>query len=873
MKKSMIPNRNILAAVLCLLLSFVYLDSSAQSYVGRINTYTPSTFSSSYTTIVGNGETSVSGAVDDGYGTFSMPFPFNYDNINMTGSTVVMASNGLVLFNNYQNGCCSNYLGNSSFYSALVPYSTDMYVTGKMCYLVTGSAPNRVLTMEWYGFQNYSGATINFNMQVKIYETTNYIEFLYSALGSTTTTSTGYVAGVGLNGSNSPSFIYTTYQTGLATPSSHIRYKTPAPNVQLSASPEYMDFGQQLTGNATQGIVNVTHAGTEQTLVISNAAISGANAPDFTIISGPPNGTILSVGQTVTYTVQFVPSFGGTRNALFTVVTNGRDSGTQATSMTGFGVAPRIQVTPTELFKRSKVLVNDTVEQSIIISSIGAANLFFTNYPNSFTFSGDFPGDYVVSKRPPNPLPAGGTDTLKIKFIPKAEGGRPATVNINSNAENGSSIPVLLKGIGIVPRITIAPSFLDFDSTAVGSTQCQKITIYNPGSDLLTLKNHYFASSDGDFSFTPLVGSQLVVLPNDSAKVDVCFTPLQKGTRQARFRVLGKIPMTIEQFPRDTSAVDVEIRGNATPLDLSIIAMKDITDAIVGTDAVTTLELSNVGTDPIVVNAPVLSGANASEFTVSKVVFPATVAPGSSISMTVTAKPLARGERTANIKFNLTSEGRPYSVNADVKATALVASASCVSSAVTFDKLLLGESITKIVELTNTGDINQTFTATLTGSDAFSVDNTAIEVLAGAKGTYTVTFAPTAEGKATGSLTIKGAHIADMTVALNGTGEKKEEVTQSVGKVSQMDGFSLEQNAPNPAVGYTNFSFTAPKQSTVRLYLADMSGKVVKEIANSNYSGGKHSISMDTKELASGSYVYILESGATRIMRQMIVTK
>ena len=52
-----------------------------------------------------------------------------------------------------------------------------------------------------------------------------------------------------------------------------------------------------------------------------------------------------------------------------------------------------------------------------------------------------------------------------------------------------------------------------------------------------------------------------------------------------------------------------------------------------------------------------------------------------------------------------------------------------------------------------------------------------------------------------------------------------------------------------------------------------MSGKVVREIANSNYSGGKHSISMDTKELASGSYVYILESGATRIMRQMVVTK
>jgi len=846
----------------------------AQFYQARVDAMGLTTPSGTYSSIVGSGETQLGGAgSDDVVYSLSLPFNFNYDKTAFSsGSLLYVSTNGNVTFGyNPGNGCCSSRLGSSAYYSTICVFSTDMYVNGKTAYLVTGNAPNRVLTIEWNNWSPCCSSSPASSVQVKLYETTNFIDFMYKDNGFSLSNS----GGVGLNSTLSPSFVTRVIQTSNLTPSSNIRFTTPLPpNVQLSSTPKSMNFGSQLTGVATFGVVTVTHVGTEGTLNLNTPSFGGTAAGDYTVTSGPTPSASLAVGQSATYTIRFIPTFGGSRNATFFINSDGRDSGTQSVALLGVGIAPQILVTPTQIFKSKRVVVGDTAEQSIIISSVGQASLFFSNYPNSFVLSGDNPGDYVISKMPPNPLPAGGTDTLKIKFVPKAEGARPATVTINSNAENGASIPVLLKGIGIIPRIAVGPTYLDFDSTGISTTSCNKITIYNPGSDSLRITNHYFTSNDNDFSFTPLTGQKLVVAPNDSVKVDICFTPLQKGTRQARFRVTAKIPKTIEQYPRDTNFVDVEIRGNATPVDKSIIAIKDFSnDPIVGEDATTTLELSNTGTDPVVVKTPVITGANASEFSVSKVVFPATVAPGASISMSVTAKPTARGERNANIAFNLTSEGRPFSVNADVKATALQASASCVSSAVTFDKLLLGETISKTVELANTGDINQTFTATLTGSDAFSLDYTAIEVLNGAKGTYTVTFAPKEEGLANASLTIKGSHIADMTVALNGVGEKKAVVTESVAKVSEMDGFTLEQNAPNPAVGHTNFTFTAPKQSTVRLYLADMSGKVVREIANSNYSGGKHSISMDTKELPSGSYVYILESGATRIMRQMVVTK
>lgn len=870
MKKSMMSVRIACSGMLFMLLSLAFTDSSAQLFSARLDRYVQTTFNPSFSSIISGG-TYLGTAGDDAVGTTTLPFNFSYDSTTyLNGMLIYITSNGSINFaGNSINTTANRYNNGLPTYPLHVcPMTGDMYTNG-IYSRVDGSAPNRVWTMEWTGFRYWTGGTPT-TMQMKLYETTNVIEYLWES--SVTLNGTGSIA---LNGRTTPSYMSRLYSTTNVTPTVGVRYTVPPnlPNRQISTTPKSMNFGSILTGQSTLGVVTVTHVGTESIINLLPPSFTGPAAADYSVVSGPTPTGPLGIGQSATYTVRFLPTFGGNRNAIFYVNSDGRDSGSQGITLTGFGIAPRIQVTPTQLFKSKRVGLGDTLEQSIVITSIGAADLYFTNYPNSFPFSGEAPGDYVVSRYPVNPLPAGSTDTLKIKFIPKEEGLRPAQLNINSNAENNPSVVVLLKGVGVIPRMVIAPTYLDFDSVQVTDTLCKQIKVYNVGSDTLSLKNQYFASNDGDFSFTPLAGLGLNIPGNDSSVINICFVPLQRGTRQARLRIIGNIPLTFEYNPRDTSAVDVEIRGNAIPLDKTIIAMKDISDAIIGEDAVTTLELTNVGTEPVLVKAPIISGTNASEFSVTKVNFPATVAPGASISMSVTTKPFARGERTANIKFNLTSEGRPFSVNADIKANALLACAASNAKAVNFEKLLLEESATKTVEVSNCGDIPQTFAASLTGSSSYMLDASSAEVPVGAKVTFTITFAPKSEGAANATLTIKGSHIADMSVTLNGTGEKKEVVTQSVGKVSEMDGFSLEQNAPNPAVGYTNFTFTAPKQSTVRLYLADMSGKVVREIANSNYSSGKHSISMDTKELASGSYVYILESGATRIMRQMIVTK
>ncbi|MGA2625326.1 MAG: T9SS type A sorting domain-containing protein [Bacteroidota bacterium] len=63
-------------------------------------------------------------------------------------------------------------------------------------YLVTGSAPNRVLTVEWISFRLYSDPGSDLNFQVRLYETTNKIEIIYGSVSGNSGTYT-----VGINNS------------------------------------------------------------------------------------------------------------------------------------------------------------------------------------------------------------------------------------------------------------------------------------------------------------------------------------------------------------------------------------------------------------------------------------------------------------------------------------------------------------------------------------------------------------------------------------------------------------------------------------------------------------------------------------------------
>lgn len=87
---------------------------------------------------------------------------------------------------------------------ALAPLYDDLWTAGSgttpvassIFYQTSGTAPNRVLTVEWQNFDEWNSSTGSLNFQIKLYETTGVIEFLY---GNMTAGSAAYTYTCGIN--------------------------------------------------------------------------------------------------------------------------------------------------------------------------------------------------------------------------------------------------------------------------------------------------------------------------------------------------------------------------------------------------------------------------------------------------------------------------------------------------------------------------------------------------------------------------------------------------------------------------------------------------------------------------------------------------
>lgn len=76
------------------------------------------------------------------------------------------------------------------------------------------------------------------------------------------------------------------------------------------------------------------------------------------------------------------------------------------------------------------------------------------------------------------------------------------------------------------------------------------------------------------------------------------------------------------------------------------------------------------------------------------------------------------------------------------------------------------------------------------------------------------------------------------------------------------DGYSLEQNFPNPTGGsqYTTIRFTLPRRTNVTLSLYDLSGRLIQTLATGNRDAGTHAIPFDPSKLSTGLYYYKLQT-------------
>ncbi|MGE3800498.1 MAG: hypothetical protein AB7H80_05715, partial [Candidatus Kapaibacterium sp.] len=337
----------LLVAFGMLLLTSVGYGQAITDYVFTTGTGTRTDMSTGTTTIIGN-------AVDDGSsGVQSIGFNFVFAGTTYTQYSV--SSNGAMRLG--ATVVSTTFTNNLTVTLPMIAsYFEDMHTgvydaNGYVKYRLTGTAPNRVMTIEWRA-RAYSSNLGNeneiYNWQVRLYETSNKIEYLYIKMRSDLSTT----ATIGIaNSSTANDYISVTPGTPVTISRTAINNSANigTATTALAANtlftftpckPNILIAGNTLQGG-TAGMIDgdTLFAGrqvmrgskaTYTPFTISQAAeacanriytytITGPNASDYAI--SPITGTLLPK-ESSTPTVTFTPQGVGIRTATLNVRDN-----------------------------------------------------------------------------------------------------------------------------------------------------------------------------------------------------------------------------------------------------------------------------------------------------------------------------------------------------------------------------------------------------------------------------------------------------------------------------------------------------------------------------------------------------------------------
>jgi hypothetical protein len=296
-------------------------------------------------------------------------------------------------------------------------------------------------------------------------------------------------------------------------------------------------------------------------------------------------------------------------------------------------------------------------------------------------------------------LASGAYTEFGIEFNPATTGQKTATVEFTHNGTNtGSPFSFEVTGLGTTtapmlevregtasgPVIDHNQSPLgtgrDFGSRGVsqGASSPVVVHIENIGTLTLDLSTPVFAASSsnpGEFEIDAS-GMSLTLTPGQTTTFEVMFNPVSHGPKSAFVdighngaNVASPFRVQLAGFGEAPRIVVREGGSNGPNIDHDSAATGGRNFGSVDLSAMPTTPLAlavvNTGSEPLTLNTPTLTGADASQFTLNVSGFASTLNPGESTAFQVSFNASQVGVKVArvNIGHNDPGEDTPFIVN------------------------------------------------------------------------------------------------------------------------------------------------------------------------------------------------------------------
>ena len=426
-----------------------------------------------------------------------------------------------------------------------------------------------------------------------------------------------------------------------------------------------------------------------------------------------------------------------------------------------------VNVTPTSVSWGGVPVGTAGNPQTVTLTNNGTSAITIS----SIAISGANPGDFsVASKTCGTTLASGSRCTATLLFVPTVAGARAATFTFTHTGGMPTQT-VSLSGTGTLPPsiVTVNPLALSFGNVNLGSTSgSQSVTLQNTGGSATSITSIGISGANaGDFAISAKTcGSTLAV--SASCTVGVTFSPSANGIRTATLTftdTAGSSPQTVA-----LSGTGATSNASAVPASLSFAAT-----AVGSTSLPQSVTLTNGGPFAIGVSSIAISGANAKDFAISAKTCGANLAVSASCMVSVTFAPSANGPRTATLTFTDSAGNSPQTVA--LSGTGANTGANVNPASLSFAAVALGStSSPQSVTFSNTGSLSiSVSTIAISGANAgdfaVSAKTCGANLSVSASCTVGVTFAPSANGTRTATLTFTDtAGNSPQTVALSGTG-------------------------------------------------------------------------------------------------------